>query len=424
MTKVSTRHLNEVVRERNQYSRDAIEAWQDYINLKGRMDTELGKVTKRNNFLVEELESWRQQLLKFQSTVEDLTRKSQTLQSTIENHKRENRRLASLIEQQRTDTDRLNDRLVGTSKQRDDALQALAVEKETRAELERERQRIKKELATLQQNQSGVIRQRDDAQRVVLHLHSLIEGQSHHMNHIVKDLRQGPRQSGNEHEHHEESLIERVEESATNLVNGFRETFGLITHPYNGQHDNEGSVTGAHADSRSLSSRATTNTRPPLMDDEQDRYLHEKTESIAYILRNISEQCAAAVDSLQLAQHSTSPALETSNIHLNGNSSKHHHHNNVAQSEAGAEPSLLGGDEETVRTDRLSTPPTPDLEYQNRNSSSMSVTTEGTFRDSSIPEMPIVSKLIPGRYDGPPQFGGAVPKATVHQNVVREQELA
>lgn len=62
MTKVSMRHLNEIVRERNQYSRDAQEAWQDFINLKGRMDTELAKVTKRNNYLNEELESWKQQV--------------------------------------------------------------------------------------------------------------------------------------------------------------------------------------------------------------------------------------------------------------------------------------------------------------------------------------------------------------------------
>src|SRR4030081_2547016 len=62
MTKVSMRHLNEIVRERNQYSRDALEAWQDFINLKGRMDTELNKVTKRNNYLNEELESWKQQV--------------------------------------------------------------------------------------------------------------------------------------------------------------------------------------------------------------------------------------------------------------------------------------------------------------------------------------------------------------------------
>ena len=62
MAKVSMRHLNEIVRERNQYSRDAMEAWQDFINLKGRMDGELTKVTKRNNFLVDELESWKQQV--------------------------------------------------------------------------------------------------------------------------------------------------------------------------------------------------------------------------------------------------------------------------------------------------------------------------------------------------------------------------
>lgn len=65
MTKVSMRHLNEIVRERNQYSRDALEAWQDFINLKGRMDTELNKVTKRNNYLNEEVESWKQQVSKF-----------------------------------------------------------------------------------------------------------------------------------------------------------------------------------------------------------------------------------------------------------------------------------------------------------------------------------------------------------------------
>jgi hypothetical protein len=70
MTKVSMRHLNEIVRERNQYSRDALEAWQDFINLKGRMDTELGKVTKRNNFLVEELESWKQQVSLVSSGIE------------------------------------------------------------------------------------------------------------------------------------------------------------------------------------------------------------------------------------------------------------------------------------------------------------------------------------------------------------------
>ena len=62
MTKVSMRHFNEIVRERNQYSRDAMEAWQDFINLKYRMDAELTRATKRNNFLSEEIESWKSQV--------------------------------------------------------------------------------------------------------------------------------------------------------------------------------------------------------------------------------------------------------------------------------------------------------------------------------------------------------------------------
>ena len=146
MTKVSMRHLNEIIRERNQYSRDAMEAWQDFINLKGRMDMELSKTTKRNNFLVEELESWKQQVrafrlhplplltslqfLKFQAFAEQLTKETQDLKVKIESHKRENRRLSLLIDQQKDDAARLTVRLSGTEKQRDDALEALVLKQE------------------------------------------------------------------------------------------------------------------------------------------------------------------------------------------------------------------------------------------------------------------------------------------------------
>src|SRR4051794_40022367 len=192
MTKVSMRHLNEIVRERNQYSRDAQEAWQDFINLKGRMDTELSKVTKRNNFLVEELESWKQQFLKFQAFAEQLTKETQDLKVKIETHKRENRRLTGLIDQQKDDAARLTTRLSGTEKQRDDALEALVLQQEIAEELERERKRNKKELSALQHTNVTILRQRDEAQRVVLHLRSLISGQTHHMEHIVRSLGKTP----------------------------------------------------------------------------------------------------------------------------------------------------------------------------------------------------------------------------------------
>lgn len=182
------RHLNEIVRERNQYSRDAMEAWQDFINLKGRMDTEIGKVTKRNNFLVEELETWKQQFLKFQAFAEQLTKETSELKVKIENHKRENRRLSGLIDQQKDDVARLTLRLSGTEKQRDDALEALVLQQEIAEELERERKRNQKELAALQHTTTSLARQRDDVQRVVLHLRSLINGKAHHMEHLVRSI--------------------------------------------------------------------------------------------------------------------------------------------------------------------------------------------------------------------------------------------
>src|SRR5690606_6590207 len=162
------------------------------INLKGRMDTEIQKVTKRNNFLVEELENWKQQFEKFQAFAAQLTKEASELKSKIETHKKENRRLGTLLEQQKDDTARLMARLAGTEKERDEALQALAMQQEVAEELERERLKNKREIQALEKKTIEVKTQREQAQRVVLHLRSLIEGQAHHMEHIVKSLAEVP----------------------------------------------------------------------------------------------------------------------------------------------------------------------------------------------------------------------------------------
>jgi hypothetical protein len=128
------------------------------------------------------------QFLKFQAFAEQLTKETQDLKTKIESHKRENRRLAGLVDQQKDDNARLSVRLNGTEKQRDDALEALVLQQEIAEELERERKRNKKELIALQQTNATMVRQRDEARRVVLHLRSLIGGQSHHMEHLVRSI--------------------------------------------------------------------------------------------------------------------------------------------------------------------------------------------------------------------------------------------
>ena len=335
MTKVSMRHLNEIVRERNQYSRDAVEAWQDFINLKGRMDTELSKVNKRNNYLVEELESWKQQFLKFQAFAETLTKETQDLKVKIENHKKENRRLAGLIDQQKDDNARLSVRLTGTEKQRDDALEALVLQQEIAEELERERKRNKKELGQLQHTNATIMRQRDEARRVVLHLRSLVGGQSHHMEHLVQSLT-------------------KPEELLSEIEAGFEE-----------EEAEEAARTGDKGKLKPATPTGEKRMSASSFVDVADRHLKDKTDAIAHIVRNISEQCQAAVESLQLAQDSevrnSRRASNLSTVQSDDGNDGH----SAATSETG-DDSLL---QPSGRASSI--PPTPDL-IPNRSSTSMS----------------------------------------------------
>lgn len=406
MTKVSMRHLNEIVRERNQYSRDAMEAWQDFINLKGRMDTELSKVSKRNNFLVEELESWKQQFLKFQAFAEQLTKETQELKVKIENHKRENRRLSGLIDQQKDDAARLTVRLSGTEKQRDDALEALVLQQEIAEELERERKRNKKELSALQHTNSAIQRQRDEAQRVVLHLRALIDGQAHHMEHIVKSLTTAPELSeyvedgfDDAEEEVDEETAERSgakDESEVGTIRGVKgvESRGPSRASIVSVKHLDGEDVSPDMETRLLNSPISRKRISQLsMADVADRHLRDKTDAIAYIIRNISEQCAAAVEGLQLAQR----ADHDEEAHADKSEA------NLAPSDDGQEKESTQGSEfgesesSMLHPDRSSSiPPTPDLVH-NRSSTSMSIASASTtperhslqpYKSEDIPEVP------------------------------------
>jgi hypothetical protein len=387
MTKVSMRHLNEIVRERNQYSRDAQEAWQDFINLKGRMDTELSKVTKRNNFLVEELESWKQQFLKFQAFAEQLTKETQELKVKIEGHKRENRRLTSLIDQQKDDAARLTVRLSGTEKQRDDALEALVLQQEIAEELERERKRNKKELAALQHTNMAISRQRDEAQRVVLHLRALIDGQTHHMEHIVKTLNTAPEMASYIEEgfedvpEEEEADFEESSAKDASEVGTIRGVGGMDSRNASrastvDEKHLEGEYVTPDMEHRLLNSpvgqRRSKRFSTLSMVDVADRHLRDKTDAIAYIIRNISEQCAAAVEGLQLAQQA-----ETEDDCI----SERRGSSTLGTRETTSTQGSDYGDEDSyLRPGRNSSiPPTPDLVH--RSSTSMSIASASTTPD-------------------------------------------
>ena len=398
------RHLNEIVRERNQYSRDAMEAWQDFINLKGRMDTELTKVSKRNNFLVEELESWKQQFLKFQSFAEQLTKETNELKIKIEGHKRENRRLTNLIDQQKDDSARLTVRLSGTEKQRDDALEALVLQQEIAEELERERKRNKKDLSALQHTNTTLLRQRDEAQRVVLHLRALIDGQAHHMEHIVKSLNESPETAdfvdAEEGGDSVESPVESPKEKDQSEVGTIRGMGGMNSRTSSRTSTRQsmrmdGEEASRNTESRMLSYAARKRFSELSMTDVADRHLRDRTDAIAYIIRNISEQCAAAVEGLDLARRADTvstegdeedrsesgkkrgkrPARNMSGDSADGDSQDRAYGSERSESDFGDGHSESTGYLHPKRSSHV--PPTPDLVHD-RSSTSMSQGSEST----------------------------------------------
>lgn len=397
MTRVSMRHLNEIVRERNQYSRDTVEAWQDYINLKGRLDTEVSKIAKRNNFLVEELESWKQQFLKFEQFVKQLTEEAQDLKVKIETHKRENRRLQTAIDDQKSDAARLSIRLSGTEKQRDDALEALVLQQEIAEELERERKRNKKDLAALQHTNKNIIRQREEAQRVVVHLRSLISGQTHHMEHIVRSLTDAPELS----DHIEEGLEDGPASRSATPVGSVKDSVALTPRrslanmrKTTAQRTRRpgSSLDGKSVDDEKVSPEMESRffkSRKRLSEmsftSVADRHLRDKTDAITNIIRNISEQCAAAVEGLQLAHNAEHEEVLPAEKHGSQLGAQSEDEDQSVRTE-GSEVASEGGYDEASYLQpgykHSSVPPTPGLDHD-RSSTSMSNNSLSTTPDRS-----------------------------------------
>jgi hypothetical protein len=118
--------------------------------------------------------------------------------------------------------------------------------------------------------------------------------------------------------------------------------------------------------------------------DVADRHLRDKTDAIAHIIRNISEQCAAAVEGLQLAHDAE---VEAEELALSQARASHRQSNlsTVTASDDGhsAQGSENGDDSLLHPSGRASSiPPTPDL-IHNRSSTSMSISSATTTPERS-----------------------------------------
>ena len=227
---------------------------------------------------------------------------------------------------------------------------------------------------------------------MVLHLRSLINGQTHHMEHIIRSLERsdgsGDDLEDDSDEHHETDRAEsrQATAGANELTPEPRawSRASTVDSTMSSEHVNpDVEKTFFNPLDGTVSGRASRLS----IADVADRHLRDKTDAIADIIRNISEQCAAAVEGLQLAQdadeddgvderskaedHSPAAAIE------DGRESR------GAPSEVGEGLSDNGGEESGYLTPDgrgTSIPPTPDL-VDNRASTSMSGYTTSTGPD-------------------------------------------
>jgi hypothetical protein len=118
--------------------------------------------------------------------------------------------------------------------------------------------------------------------------------------------------------------------------------------------------------------------------DVADRYLRDKTDAIADIIRSISEQCAAAVEGLHLAQDAEDEesAEASSKLHQNGSPRLGSEYEDGRTTRATSEVSDLDNNSLHPDNRHSSIPPTPDLVH-NRSSTSMSMVSSSTFPERS-----------------------------------------
>jgi hypothetical protein len=310
------------------------------------------------------------QFEKFQGFAAQLTKEASELKTKIEQHKKENARLNKLLEQRKAESDNLNVRLAGTEKQRDDALEALIMQQEVAEDLERERKKNKKELSELIRHNHNIMRQRDEAQRVVIHLRALIEGQAQHVEHLVRSLA-------------DTDTEDIAEEDETN---------GQVTARQSPMMSRRASRASSRSSSRTASRASTIDPSgldaedfTPVLErrlanspsmkrfsqmswsDVADRNIRDKTDAIADIIRNISEQCAAAVEGLHMAQ--AAAAQEEDAIRSGSDCDDDDDDDDRDDSTRRRRSSTI---DSTGLLSPTSVPPTPDLTYRSSTAMSMS----------------------------------------------------
>lgn len=162
--------MRKLERESSLNARDARDAWTSYCSLKTKLQAEITRLSKSNDFLVDEIGTWKIQFEKFQVVAQDLTKQSLELKHKIEAYRSENYQLSLLIKEREIESNKANLLLKTTQKERDQAKNNLKV-------LAREKAALQDQLKSYKTQNHVLLTQRAEVENVLHALRTLIETQ-------------------------------------------------------------------------------------------------------------------------------------------------------------------------------------------------------------------------------------------------------
>lgn len=175
-------------------------------------------------------------------------------------------------------------------------------------QLEGDRTKLKAELEGMREANDHTLSQRDDALKVVLHLRKLIDGQAHLLEDIVHTLPQEVASSDESDATVQPSLkpaLDRLavpipqDRSPSSMSNREKLEGADVTPEMEDKFFDGSQTPGSNTGFPRGLDRAKRYSLASIS-DVADKSLKEKTNAIADIIKNISEQCARAVDTLHL----------------------------------------------------------------------------------------------------------------------------
>ncbi|KAF8308867.1 hypothetical protein DL93DRAFT_2063479 [Clavulina sp. PMI_390] len=113
-----------------------------FVDARDDLETKIGRLSRRLNFLLTEAELWRQKFVSFEEYAETLSAEAAELRAKIGKEQRESKRLSGLVQMSTHEKDELKNKLYSTESAHREAIVELERMKEEMDEMERERSQM------------------------------------------------------------------------------------------------------------------------------------------------------------------------------------------------------------------------------------------------------------------------------------------